>query len=176
MCRWGRDRCGSCAGSRRRARSQRGQVRRSEWPADPKLIKKVRASWQPGVGDRQQEIVFIGLGIDQEALVRDLNACLLTKEELRQGDLVGIYQVQSTGISNYQFESFLQYQTVILPPVELQRMFDDQVKPIGEMRDSIAIATIALKKTRDLILPLLISGQLSVEHLDIQFPPGMAEE
>ena len=30
--------------------------------------------------------------------------------------------------------------------------------------------------TRDLLLPRLISGKLSVEDLDIQFPPGMAEE
>jgi len=29
--------------------------------------------------------------------------------------------------------------------------------------------------TRDLLLPRLISGKLSVENLDIQFPPGMVE-
>lgn len=33
-----------------------------------------------------------------------------------------------------------------------------------------------LTKTRDLLLPRLISGKLSVENLDIQFPPGMQEE
>ena len=33
-----------------------------------------------------------------------------------------------------------------------------------------------LIETRDLLLPRLISGKLSVENLDIQFPPGMAEE
>ena len=27
-----------------------------------------------------------------------------------------------------------------------------------------------------MLLPRLISGKLSVENLDIQFPPGMAEE
>ena len=30
--------------------------------------------------------------------------------------------------------------------------------------------------TRGLLLPRLISGKLSVEDMDIQFPPGMAEE
>ena len=30
--------------------------------------------------------------------------------------------------------------------------------------------------SRDRLLPRLISGKLSVENLDIQFPPGMAEE
>jgi type I restriction enzyme S subunit len=44
------------------------------------------------------------------------------------------------------------------------------------MRDDVALANIALRKTRDLLLPRLISGKLSVENLDIQFPPGMAEE
>ncbi|MDP2222827.1 restriction endonuclease subunit S [Nitrosomonas sp.] len=32
-----------------------------------------------------------------------------------------------------------------------------------------------LRKIRDQLLPRLISGKLSVEHLDIQFPPGMEE-
>ena len=91
-------------------------------------------------------------------------------------DLVGIYQIQSTGISNYQFESFLKYQTIILPPDELQKKFEDIVKPIIEIRDSISLANIELRRTRDLLLPRLISGKLSVENLDIQFPPSMAEE
>jgi type I restriction enzyme S subunit len=91
-------------------------------------------------------------------------------------DLVGIYQVQSTGISNYQFESFLKFQTIILPPDALQKQFEEKVKPIIEMRDDVALANIALRKTRDMLLPRLISGKLSVENLDIQFPPGMAED
>lgn len=90
-------------------------------------------------------------------------------------DLVGIYQIQSTGISNYQFESFLKYQTIVLPPDELQKKFEDVVKPIVEMRDGISLANIELRKTRDLLLPRLISGKLSVENLDIQFPPSMEE-
>lgn len=91
-------------------------------------------------------------------------------------DLVGIYQVQSTGISNYQFESFLKFQTIILPPDPLQKEFEDKVKPIIEMRDDIAQANIVLRKTRDLLLPRLISGKLSVENINFQLPSGMAEE
>jgi type I restriction enzyme, S subunit len=91
-------------------------------------------------------------------------------------DLVGIYQVQSTGISNYQFESFLKFQTIILPPHELQGEFEDKVRPIINMHDNIALANIALRKTRDMLLPRLISGKLSIEDLDIQSPPSMAEE
>jgi len=91
-------------------------------------------------------------------------------------DLVGIFQVQSTGISNYQFESFLKFQTVILPSVRLQDVFEEKIKPILELKDSISLVNIGLRKTRDLLLPRVISGKFPVENLDIQFPPGMIEE
>lgn len=32
-----------------------------------------------------------------------------------------------------------------------------------------------LSRSRDALLPRLISGKLSVENLDIHFPPGMEE-
>ncbi len=88
-------------------------------------------------------------------------------------DLVGLYQVQSTGISNYQFEAFLNYQTVLLPPLDLQARFDAMVEPMLELKDDIALQTVVLRKTRDALLPRLISGKLSVDALDIRFPPGM---
>ena len=62
-------------------------------------------------------------------------------------DAVGIYQVQSTGISNYQFESFLKFQTIIIPPDALQKQFEEKVKPLIDMRDDVALASIALRKT-----------------------------
>jgi type I restriction enzyme S subunit len=91
-------------------------------------------------------------------------------------DLVGIFQVQSTGISNYQFESFLKFQTVILPSEKLRDAFEEKIKPILELKDSISLLNIRLRKTRDLLVPRLISGKLPVENLDIQFPPGMLEK
>ena len=65
---------------------------------------------------------------------------------------------------------------VLLPNKTLIEEFGRNVEPlllmIRELSDSIRILT----KTRDLLLPRLISGKLSVENLDIQFPPGMQEE
>jgi type I restriction enzyme S subunit len=90
--------------------------------------------------------------------------------------LVGIYQVQSTGISNYQFESFLKYQTIMIPPEKIQLDFEKYVGPLVELRDSLGIANIHLRRSRDRLLPRLISGRLSVENLSIQFPPGMKDE
>lgn len=41
-------------------------------------------------------------------------------------------------------------------------------------RDLLSVATIGLRKTRDFLLPRLISGKLPVESLPIAFPPSMA--
>jgi type I restriction enzyme S subunit len=45
-----------------------------------------------------------------------------------------------------------------------------------ESISQLAAEIEVLTKTRDLLLPRLISGKLSVEDLDIQFPPSMCEE
>lgn len=90
-------------------------------------------------------------------------------------DLVGLYQVQSTGISNYQFEAFLNYQTVMLPPVALQRRFEALIKPILSLKDDVALQSETLKKTRDVLLPRLISGKLAVDALDIHFPASFED-
>lgn len=88
-------------------------------------------------------------------------------------ELVGLYQTQSTGISNYQFESFLKYQSVIVPRAPLMHDFVKVAEPIIKQKDNLALANASLLKTRDSLLPRLISGKLSVENLDIKFPPSM---
>ncbi|WP_159881805.1 GTP-binding protein [Paenibacillus puerhi] len=47
---------------------------------DPELAK----AWHPLHGDRINKIVLIGIGMDQEALIAELDGCLLTEEEMRQ--------------------------------------------------------------------------------------------
>jgi G3E family GTPase len=44
-----------------------------------------RADWDPTWGDRRQELVFIGVGMDQGAITRGLDDCLLTDEEMAMG-------------------------------------------------------------------------------------------
>jgi len=41
--------------------------------------------WEPEYGDRRQEIVFIGIEMDREAMEAQLNAALLTEEEMAGG-------------------------------------------------------------------------------------------
>ena len=63
-----------------------------------------------------------------------------------------------------------------LPPDPLTREFAMVVAQPLEMKRILTLQNDKLTATRDLLLPRLISGKLSVEDLDIQFPPGMAEE
>src|SRR6266581_2610162 len=93
-----------------------------------------------------------------------------------QSGLVGLYQVQSTGISNYQFESFLSYQTVVVPELLVQRAFDAVVKPMLNIRDTLSIENLLLRNARDSLLPRLISGKLPVDSHDIRFPLSMHPE
>ncbi len=67
-------------------------------------------------------------------------------------------------------------QKIIVPQRELQETFALKVGPLYEQVDILSEANKRLITLRDSLLPRLISGKLSVENLDIQFPPGMAEE
>ncbi|MBG9566625.1 GTP-binding protein [Brevibacillus agri] len=43
----------------------------------------LQRAWDPEHGDRMTELVFIGIGLDREAVTEQLDACLLTDEEYR---------------------------------------------------------------------------------------------
>jgi G3E family GTPase len=58
---------------------------REEWPEDEESLAYIRSNWEEPYGDRMQEIVFIGAGMDQEGIRRSMDACLLTDEEMDLG-------------------------------------------------------------------------------------------
>jgi type I restriction enzyme, S subunit len=62
-----------------------------------------------------------------------------------------------------------------VPPKILQNRFDENISIIFKQKENLANANEKLKQTRDRLLTRLISGKLSVEDLDIQFPPSMTE-
>ena len=67
-------------------------------------------------------------------------------------------------------------QKIIIPTEQLQNDFAPIVEPLYSEADVLGEANSHLVKTRDALLPRLISGKLAVENLDIKFPPSMAEE
>ncbi|MHB9070231.1 MAG: restriction endonuclease subunit S [Sedimentisphaerales bacterium] len=93
-----------------------------------------------------------------------------------QSGMVGTYQIQSTGISNYQFEKFLKYQEFVLPPRAIQDEFDKNVMPILSEKDTLSLVTNILKQSRDRLLSRLMSGKIDVEKMDIKFPVSMMED
>ncbi len=60
-------------------------VPRDRWPQDEESLRWIMQHWQDGVGDARQELVFIGMQMDEGALRRQLNAALLTDSELAAG-------------------------------------------------------------------------------------------
>lgn len=93
-----------------------------------------------------------------------------------ESGLVGTYQIQSTGISNYQFEDMLKYQKALVPNKPLLDKFDSQVKVIIQTKDKISLVNEKLRFTRDRLLSRLMSGKIDVENMDIEFPASMQEE
>jgi len=66
-------------------------------------------------------------------------------------------------------------QKIVIPPKTLQEEFSGKAEPIYAQIDALAAANKRMVMTRDMLLPRLISGKLSVENLDIQFPPSMQD-
>ncbi|MFN0107207.1 MAG: zinc metallochaperone GTPase ZigA [Bryobacteraceae bacterium] len=58
---------------------------KEEWPEDAETLDQLASLWDPEFGDRRQEIVLIGIEMDEAALRADLDHCLLTDDELALG-------------------------------------------------------------------------------------------
>jgi type I restriction enzyme, S subunit len=64
----------------------------------------------------------------------------------------------------------------IVHSIEIQEQFDSIVSKQHDLIATLTEQTQNLRQTRDRLLTRLISGKLSVEDLDIQFPPSMSKE
>ena len=63
--------------------------------------------------------------------------------------------------------------SVFEPDLKLAERFETHIQAIDKQIAALYQANASLKSTRDVLLPRLISGKLSVDALDIRFPPGM---
>lgn len=57
-----------------------------QWPQEPELQEAIMQSWTEPYGDRRQELVFIGQQLDKTAMLTQLEACLLSADELALGE------------------------------------------------------------------------------------------
>lgn len=78
--------------------------------------------------------------------------------------MIEAYQVQSTGISNYQFEPFLKFQQIILPKDKLMQSFHDKAILMQKQIAILGQQNTHLRQIRDRLLPRLISGKLQVKE------------
>ncbi|GLH50638.1 MULTISPECIES: GTP-binding protein [Pseudomonas] len=60
-------------------------IEQSQWPQDEYRLQSIMAKWDSIVGDCRQELVFIGQGLDTQALQRALDNCLLSTQEIAAG-------------------------------------------------------------------------------------------
>jgi G3E family GTPase len=58
---------------------------KSRWPDDDEIWKAIMKEWQEPYGDRRQQLVYIGQNLPKEAMLEDLNKCLLNDRELALG-------------------------------------------------------------------------------------------
>ncbi|HBY41872.1 MAG TPA: 4-hydroxytetrahydrobiopterin dehydratase [Alteromonas sp.] len=56
-----------------------------DWPEDEEYRKSIMEQWQEPFGDMRQELVFIGQNLDESAVTKALDECLLDDDMLLQG-------------------------------------------------------------------------------------------
>jgi len=56
-----------------------------DWPDDVAARAGIRSAFEGAYGDRRQELVFIGVGLDRQLLLAELESCLLTDSEMSLG-------------------------------------------------------------------------------------------
>lgn len=60
-------------------------VAEEDWPSDLASIEQIKKNWDARTGDARQELVLIGMQMDEQALIERLDRCLLNDEEMALG-------------------------------------------------------------------------------------------
>jgi G3E family GTPase len=57
-------------------------IPQKDWPTASEALARIHANWRAPFGDRRQELVFIGTGMDRAAITAALEACLVSRPRL----------------------------------------------------------------------------------------------
>ena len=57
-------------------------IPKDRWPTDVESLDFIHEKWVEPFGDMRQELVFIGQGLDKNKIIKLLDECLLSKEDL----------------------------------------------------------------------------------------------
>ena len=109
------------------------------------------------VPTRKSDAIYLGLSVERRAF-KDFIWMFVT----------GAAQPQANATTMALFPLFYPSEFVL-------KEFNRIIEPMLDEKELLLNQTVILLRTRNLLLPRLISGKLSVENLDIQFPPGMEE-
>ena len=73
------------------------------------------------------------------------------------------YQLQSTGISNFQTQRFLEQEVIVWPGDRLASEFASLMTPV--VRYTTRNDSQALEDKRDALLPKLVSGEVRIKNV-----------
>jgi type I restriction enzyme S subunit len=72
------------------------------------------------------------------------------------------FQVQSTGISNFKWMEYIAKTERVIPPEALRLRFRERIAPLAAQIATLGLQIQTLRRTRDLLLPRLLSGSLEI--------------
>ncbi|KTD89824.1 zinc metallochaperone GTPase ZigA [Pseudoalteromonas sp. H71] len=60
-------------------------IPKKDWPTDPEILADINSKWVEPFGDMRQELVFIGQSLNQQAMIKALDDCLLPEDAVLKG-------------------------------------------------------------------------------------------
>lgn len=82
------------------------------------------------------------------------------------GGDIARYEVQSTGIKNLNFKTMINSEMIVLPTSDIRSMFEAQWSAAFGKVQMLSRQNQNLRKTRDLLLPKLLSGTLNLNSIN----------